>query len=165
MQDKYFIFTVDCTCKVSIPLSDDIDSHGCNGGWVGQLGMPAMVTVSGNKGHFTGYDSALKNGPFIGTFVIDGAFAGGWVHHLKWTAKFQLDAAAWAAVPVGTRWGVVAYGDCAAGMAMGIYVTKEEGEAPGDPSVTKVRAVLEYIYMKVRFNQKRILVSGQFIYL
>ena len=50
---------------------------------------------------------------------------------------------------------------------MGIYVTKEDGEAPGDPSVTKVWAVLEYIY-EGEIQPKTYLmceVSGQFIHL
>ena len=128
--------TVDCTCKVSIPLHDDIDSHGCNGGWVGQLGMPAMATVSSQCGQFNGYDSALNNGAHLGTFVIDGAFAGDWVHSLKWTATFTIDSTAWTAHktainPTIAKWGVVTYGDCAAGAAMAFHVEDDGADNTG----------------------------------
>ena len=118
-----FRLAVDCTCKVSIPLTTDTDSHGCNGGWVGQLGMPAMATVENNCGQFAGFDSALNNGAHLGTFVIDGAFAGDWVHQLKLTAAFTLDSS-WDSTAVDTKWGVVTYGDCAAGSSFAFIVQK-----------------------------------------
>ena len=116
-------FPVDCTCKISIPLTSDTDSHGCNGGWVGQLGMPAMATVESSCGHFEGFQSMLNNGDQLGTFVIDGTFAGGWVNQLKWTATFDTDAS-WQTTPTGTKWGIVTYGDCTGGPAFGFHVEK-----------------------------------------
>ena len=110
---------------MSIPLTTDTNSHGCNGGWVGQLGMPAMATVpeGGSCGEFKGYQSLLNNGDHLGTFVIDGLFAGDWVNQLKLTAAFTLDAS-WATTPAGTKWGIVTYGDCAAGSSFAFSVQK-----------------------------------------
>ena len=116
---------MDCTCKVSIPLFADIESQGCNGGWVGQLGMPAVASVQNGCGLFAGYEPTLGNGAHLGTFVIDGAFAGAWVYQLKLTADFNLDAA-WDSTAVGTKWGLVTYGDCAGGASFGFHVERNE---------------------------------------
>ena len=119
----FFILPVDCTCKVSIPLTTDTDSHGCNGGWVGQLGIPAMATVENGCGQFGGFDSVLNNGAHLGTYVIDGAFAGDWVNQLKLTAAFTLDSS-WDNTAVDTKWGVVTYGNCAAESSFAFSVQK-----------------------------------------
>ena len=85
--------------------------------------MPAMATVENNCGHFLGYNSVLENGGHLGTYVMDGLFAGDWVSQLKLTAAFTLDAS-WDSTAVGTKWGVVTYGDCAAGASFGFSVEK-----------------------------------------
>ena len=108
---------------MSIPLTTDTESHGCNGGWVGQLGMPAMANVQNNCGHFLGYNSVLGNGGHLGTYVMDGLFAGDWVSQLKLTAAFTLDAS-WDNTAVGTKWGIVTYGDCAADASFGFSVER-----------------------------------------
>ena len=108
---------------MSIPLTSDIDSHGCNGGWVGQLGMPAMATVEDSCGQFGGYESLLGNGAHLATYVIDGAFAGQWVHKLKWTAAFTIDAS-WDSTPDDTKWGIVTYGDCTGGSSFDFHIEK-----------------------------------------
>ena len=87
--------------------------------------MPSMATIENSCGRFGGYDSALENGAHLGTFVIDGAFAGAWVHSLKWTASFTVDPTTWAATPNGAKWGVLSYGDCAADQSMGFNVEKD----------------------------------------
>ena len=89
--------------------------------------MPAMVNVENDCGQFGGYEPALSNGGHLGTFVIDGAFAGAWVRRLKWTAQFQIDEVAWDAADSGAVWGVITYGDCAGGRSFGFSVSKENG--------------------------------------
>ena len=55
------------------------------------MGWPAKVLNAADSGVFTGYDTRLKNGPHLATFVIDGAFAGGWVNELTFTALLMVD--------------------------------------------------------------------------
>ena len=117
------LFPADCTCKVSIPLTTDTDSHGCNGEWVGQLGIPAMVTVENSCGTFNGYESAMYNGAHLGTYVLDGMFAGDWVYQLKLTAAFNMDPV-WDSLGQGSVWGIATYGDCAAGASFSIFMSK-----------------------------------------
>ena len=54
---------------------------------------------------------------------MDGLFAGDWVNQLKLTADFTLDAS-WDNTAVGTKCGVVTYGDRAAGASFGLSVEK-----------------------------------------
>ena len=82
-----------------------------------------MANVQNNCGHFLGYNSVLGNGGHLGTYVMDGLFAGDWVSQLKLTAAFTLDAS-WDNTVVGTKWGVVTYGDCAADASFGFSVEK-----------------------------------------
>lgn len=119
------VMKVDCTCKISLPLTQDIETHGCNGGWVGQLGMPDLVEIVGGHGQFQGWNDQTDNGGHLGTYVIDGLFAGAWVSTLQWTAVFRLDDS-FANVPMGTRWCIVTYTDCAAGVAFGFYVLRNQ---------------------------------------
>ena len=120
-----FVFQIpaDCTCKVSIPLTTDTESHGCNGGWVGQFGMPAMVTVQNQCGHFKGFQPALNNGDYLGTHVMDGLFAGNWVSKLKMTATLV-----WVPFDSANRtpktYGLVTYGDCTGGSSFAFSVQK-----------------------------------------
>ena len=86
--------------------------------------MPAMANVQNNCGHFLGYNSVLGNGGHLGTYVMDGLFAGDWVSQLKLTAAFTLDAS-WDNTAAGTKWGIVTYGDCAADASFGFSVEKD----------------------------------------
>ena len=90
--------------------------------------MPAMVNVENDCGKFGGYERALSNGGHLGTFVIDGAFAGAWVHRLKWTAQFRMDQMAWDAASSDAHWGIITYGDCADGRSFGFSVGKDNGQ-------------------------------------
>ena len=89
--------------------------------------MPAMVEVEEQCGQFNGYESNLNTGGHLGTYVMDGLFAGDWVSQLKFTAAFTLDPS-WDSTPVGTKWGIVTYGDCAAGSSFAFSVEKTATE-------------------------------------
>ena len=86
--------------------------------------MPAMATVENGCGQFGGFDSILNNGAHLGTYVIDGAFAGDWVNQLKLTASFTADSS-WDSTPVDTTWGIVTYGDCAAGSSFAFSLERK----------------------------------------
>ena len=89
--------------------------------------MPAMATVEDGCGQFNGYDPLLTNGAHLGTYVIDGLFAGEWVHELKLTVAFNVDAS-WDNTPEGSKWGVVTYGDCSGGSSFGFHIWKNATE-------------------------------------
>ena len=94
-----FVISEGCSCRINIPMEADIDDVSCNKAWVGQTGMPAMVdivedgaaSIFTHSGSFGGFNAADNNGAHISTYSLDGAFAGGWVFQLTFTAWFKLD--------------------------------------------------------------------------
>ena len=77
-----------------------INDVSCHKSWVGQTGMPAVVTVdddgpagvADSSGVFRGFEAVLNNGGHISTYTLDGAFAGSWIFDLTFVAWFKLDA-------------------------------------------------------------------------